>query len=119
MRELESSSEGLCEQVWAGGRVIRRVSWWPDPERLDPRRWAPEVRAERPRFAYLPFGAGPRMCMGSDFAFAESVLLLGTLAQQWRARLVPGHPVEVQTRFTLRPKHGLPMTVELSRARLD
>jgi cytochrome P450 len=52
------------------------------------------------------------MCIGHDFAVTESVMMFATLARQWRARLVPGHPVVVESRFTLRPNGGLPMTLE-------
>ena len=92
--------------------VHRDPRWWNDPDRFDLDRWTPTAWAERPRYSYLPFGAGPRMCIGHDFAITESVLMLATLAQRWRARLLPGHPVTVQPRFTLRPKGGLPMTLE-------
>ncbi len=92
--------------------VHRDPRWWNDPDRFDLDRWTPAARAGRPRHSYLPFGAGPRMCIGSDFAVTESVIMLATLAQHWCARLVPGHVVEVQPRFTLRPRGGLPMTLE-------
>jgi cytochrome P450 len=92
--------------------VHRDPRWWKAPEKFDLGRWAPALRAKRPRYAYVPFGAGPRMCIGHDFAMTESVVMLATLAQRWRARLLPGHPVTVQPRFTLRPKGGLPMTLE-------
>jgi cytochrome P450 len=92
--------------------VHRDPRWWDDPERFDLNRWTPAAIAERPRYAYLPFGAGPRMCIGQDFAIAESVIMLATLAQRWRARLVPDHRVENQPRFTLRPRGGLKMTLE-------
>ena len=92
--------------------VHRDPRWWHDPDRFDPERWMPGVRRERPRFAFLPFGAGPRVCIGSQFAMMSSIVILATLAQRWRARLIPGQKVEVETRFTLRPKGGLPMTLE-------
>lgn len=86
--------------------------WWPDPEdfRLD--RWTPEARASRPRAAYLPFGAGPRMCIGEPFAWMEGVLLLATIARRWRLRLVSDRPVEMQAVVTLRPRSGIPMMPE-------
>jgi cytochrome P450 len=83
--------------------------WWPEPDAFRPERWLPGANAERPRFAYVPFGAGPRMCIGEPFARMEGVLLLATIAQRWRLRLVPGHPVELQAVLTLRPRHGLAM----------
>ncbi|MDP9381507.1 MAG: cytochrome P450, partial [Chloroflexota bacterium] len=60
---------------------------------------------------YFPFGGGPRQCIGAGFALMEMQLVLATLAQRFRLRLVPGHPVEVQPTVTLRPRFGLRMTV--------
>jgi len=89
----------------------RDERWFPDPERFDPDRFTPERQAERPKFAYFPFGGGPRVCIGEQFAWMEGVILLATIAQRWRLRLVPGHPVALQPIITLRPKHGIRMTV--------
>jgi cytochrome P450 len=86
--------------------------WYEDPETFVPERWTDEERATRSRYAYMPFGAGPRMCVGEPFARLEGVLILATMAQRWRLRLVPGHPVELQPVITLRPKHGMAMTAE-------
>lgn len=95
--------------------VHRDARWWKDPERFAPDRWTPEARAARPKFAYFPFGGGARVCIGEHFAWMEGVLLLATLAQGWRLRLVPGHPVAYRARLTLRPRHGMRMTVESRR----
>jgi len=86
--------------------------WFPDPERFDPERFAPDRQADRPKFAYFPFGGGPRVCIGEQFAWMEGVILLATIAQRWRFRLVPGHPVAMQPIITLRPKYGMRMLVE-------
>lgn len=86
--------------------------WFPDPWRFDPERWRPEAVAARPKHSYFPFGAGPRMCVGEDFAWMEGILVLATLARRWRLRLIPGHPVELEPRITLRPKHGMAMIPE-------
>jgi cytochrome P450 len=86
--------------------------YYPDPLRFDPRRWHPEEKAKRPRFSYFPFGGGPRHCIGEGFAWMEGVLLLATLAQKWKFRLVPGHRVKMQPLITLRAKYGMRMTVE-------
>jgi cytochrome P450 len=83
-----------------------------DPERFDPERWTQEAAAARPKFSYYPFGAGPRVCIGEQFAWMEGVLVLATLARHWRLRLVPGHPVAPQAIVTLRPKFGMRMTVQ-------
>jgi cytochrome P450 len=81
-----------------------------NPERFDPDRWTPEFKASLPPFAYFPFGGGSRRCIGEAFAWMELVLVASTIAQRWRLRLVPGHPVVPQPVVTLRLKHGLKMT---------
>jgi cytochrome P450 len=92
--------------------VHRDPRWWPDPERFDPDRWTPEAKASRPRFAYFPFGGGPRICVGEPFAWMEGVLLLATLAQHWRLRLTSDARIDTLPRITLRPKYGMGMVLE-------
>ncbi len=77
-----------------------------------PERWTPEFKASLPPFAYFPFGGGARRCIGESFAWMELVLVAATLAQRWRMRLVPGHPVVPQPVVTLRMKHGAKMRLE-------
>jgi cytochrome P450 len=89
--------------------VHRDARHYPDPERFDPDRWTPEFKARLPRFAYFPFGGGPRQCIGESFAWMELTLLVATVAQHWRFDLVPGHPVVPHAAITLRPKHGMKM----------
>ena len=91
--------------------VQRDARYYKEPERFDPDRWTPEFRAALPKFAYFPFGGGPRQCIGESFAWMELILLVATIAQQWQLRLVPGHPVVLQPLVTLRTKHGMRMTV--------
>jgi cytochrome P450 len=86
--------------------------WWPEPDAFRLDRWTPEAKAERPRGAYLPFGAGPRVCIGEPFAWMEGVLVLATIARRWRLRLDPGTAVEMQAVVTLRPRSGIRMTPE-------
>jgi cytochrome P450 len=86
--------------------------FFPDPFRFDPERWTPEARDSRPKFSYFPFGGGPRVCIGESFAWMEGALVLATIAQRFRMRLAPGHPVEKQPLVTLRPKHGMRMVLE-------
>jgi cytochrome P450 len=88
--------------------------WWPDPLRFDPDRFLDTAKASRPKFAYFPFGGGGRVCIGESFAWAEGVLMLAVMARRWRLESVPGHPVEFNPTVTLRPKHGLRMTVHES-----
>jgi cytochrome P450 len=67
--------------------------FYPDPFKFDPDRWTPELKAARPKFAFFPFGGGPRQCIGDGFAWMEAILLIATFAQKWRLRLVPGQTV--------------------------
>ncbi len=90
----------------------RDARYFSDPLRFDPNRFLPEHDAVRPKLAYFPFGAGKRQCIGEGFAWMEGVLVLATIAQRWRLRLVSGYPVEPEPLITLRPKHGMKMTVE-------
>ena len=90
----------------------RDPRFFPDPLRFDPERFSPEAKARRTKFSYFPFGAGFRQCIGESFAWMEGVLVLGTLAQKWKMRLVPGHEVEPEPLITLRPKYGMRMQIE-------
>lgn len=86
----------------------RNESFWPDAKRFDPTRFA-----TRPR-AYIPFGSGPRFCIGSEFAMMEARLIVPMVIQSCHLELVPGHPVAPQPSITLRPKNGLRMAVRPS-----
>jgi cytochrome P450 len=90
----------------------RHPAFWEQPETFDPERFTPERAASRPRFAYLPFGGGPRQCLGTSFALTEAQLVLATVAQRYRLRIVPGHRVEPEPLITLRLRHGLQMRLE-------
>jgi cytochrome P450 len=85
----------------------RNPTLWPDPGRFDPERFAPARSADRHRFAYLPFGGGPRVCIGNSFAMTEALVILATIAQRWRLAPEPGHPVEPVGLVTLRPATGI------------
>jgi cytochrome P450 len=90
--------------------IHRDARWFEEPDRFLPDRWTPEFESSLAPFAYVPFGGGPRRCIGESFAWMELVLLLSTIAQRWRLRLVPGHPVVPQPVITLRTKYGIKMT---------
>jgi hypothetical protein len=88
----------------------RDPRWWSEPEEFRPERWLEPQ--DRPRFAFAPFGGGPRVCIGEPFAWMEGTLLLATIANRWRLRPVPGHVVQAQAVVTLRPRDGIPMVPE-------
>ena len=93
--------------------VLHRLpAYWQDPDAFDPERFLPERSADRPKFAYLPFGAGPRQCIGNQFALIEAQLIVATLVQGYRLHLVPGTRVEPWALITLRPRFGMPMMIE-------
>ncbi len=117
-RKAISEDEIGKVRIPAGSLVVtspyvtqRDPRYWPDPEAFEPERFLPERAAGRPRFAYYPFGGGPRMCIGNHFAMVEAGLVIATVAQGYRLRLVPGQQVAVEPSVTLRPKHGLMMTL--------
>ena len=84
----------------------RDPRFWPEPDRFDPSRFTAEAKAARPKLAYFPFGAGPRICIGEGFAWMEGVLIMATLAQRWRMELVTQNP-RPQASITLRPQGGI------------
>jgi len=85
---------------------------WPYPDAFDPGRFAPDRVKARPRYAYIPFGGGPRVCMGASFAMLEATVVLATLLRTVRFQPVLGHKPKTVTRITLRPVGGLPLQVE-------
>ena len=114
------ADDTICGVAVAKGASVAVSPWvlhrhralWEDPERFDPDRFSPERSAARPRFAYLPFGAGPRVCIGQVLAMNEAVLILATIGQHYRLRLSPYCTVALQHNITLRPRNGLKMILE-------
>jgi len=108
--ELPANTNVLISQLL----MHRDSRYFPEPERFDPDRWgANNPRATSlPRFAYFPFGGGPRVCIGAGFAMMEAALLLATIAQQFRIQIAPGQTVKMQPTVTLRPKNGIPVTLK-------
>jgi cytochrome P450 len=107
--DYEIPAKSLCLACqWVTHRDGR---FFREPERFVPERWL-QPEEKRPRFAYFPFGAGPRICIGERFAWMEGVLLLAMFGQQWRFRLAPDADVVPQPVITLRPKYGLKVIAE-------
>jgi cytochrome P450 len=96
----------MCQWV-----VHRDPRWFAEPEKFDPGRWLGDLPQRLPKYAYFPFGGGPRLCIGNTFAMMESVLVLATIAQRFKFTVVPSHPVVPWATFTLRPLHGIPAVV--------
>ncbi len=93
--------------------VMQRLpQHFPDPEQFLPERWTPEMEKALPKYAYMPFGGGPRVCIGNSFAMMEAQLILATIAQRYRLRLVAGTAVQPEALITMSPAGGLPMIVE-------
>ncbi|MGH9675839.1 MAG: cytochrome P450, partial [Candidatus Acidiferrum sp.] len=92
--------------------VHRDPRWYDAPEEFRPERWQGDLAKRLPRFAYFPFGGGPRQCIGNTFALMEATLILTTIAQKFRLRLVAGHPVVPFASITLRPRHGIRVVLE-------
>lgn len=94
----------------------RLPEFWDEPEQFRPERFTPEQAAGRPRFAYFPFIAGPRQCIGNAFALMEAQLIIACISQRFRLRMVPGYTLTPEPLVTLRPMGGLPMHLERRRA---
>jgi cytochrome P450 len=117
--------EAVAEDVIAGHRIpkggqVAVMPWvihrhkalWRDPDRFDPDRFSEANSTGRDRFAYLPFGGGPRICIGAALAMTEAQLILATIAQRYSPRFVEDQPLSLKARITLRPRDGLRMTLE-------
>jgi cytochrome P450 len=123
IREAKEADEVCGFKVTPGMQIMispwvlhRHRSLWDDPERFDPTRFTKESSEKRPRFAYLPFGGGPRVCIGATLAMTEASLILAVLAARFRVRLKEPQKIELQTRITLRPKNGMMTLLERRRA---
>jgi cytochrome P450 len=100
------AGQGLTIPIFA---IHRHPDFWPEPETFDPERFDPVQTASRHKYAFIPFGAGPRLCIGNNFAITEAQLILTMIAQQYQLRLQPGYRVVPEPLITLRVKGGLPM----------
>ena len=96
--------------------VHRHRRLWTDPDLFDPSHFLPGAREKIDRFAYIPFGAGPRICIGMGFAMQEAVIILASVLRRFRLDPAPGHVVEPVQRVTLRPKGGMPLILRQRRS---
>jgi cytochrome P450 len=117
-REAIGPDELAGHAIAAGTMVViapyvlhRHRSLWQNPDLFDPTRFLAGAREKINRYAYLPFGAGPRICIGATFALQEATLVLGTIMRHFRLQLAPGFAVWPLQRVTLRPRGGLPMLI--------
>jgi len=94
---------------WATQRDPR---FFPEPEAFHPERWTEEFASSLPKYAYFPFGGGPRFCIGNTFAMMEIVLVLATIGQRFKLALAPDHPVSILPAMSLRPRDGIHVLVE-------
>lgn len=110
-------ADTLCGHAIPKGAAISLTPWvlhrhallWDRPDRFEPERFSPARSVGRHRYAYLPFGGGPRVCIGMAMALMEATIILATLAQRYRLDLAPGDPIELSPRITLRPKQPIKM----------
>jgi cytochrome P450 len=86
--------------------------WFHEPDKFQPERWLGDLAHQLPKYAYFPFGGGPRLCVGNTFAMMELVLVLATIAPRFRFTLKPDHPIIPWATFTLRPLHGIPAPIQ-------
>jgi cytochrome P450 len=107
----KGSEVGMSQWV-----MHRDPTFYEDPDAFRPERWTVEFERSLPRYAYFPFGGGPRLCIGNNFALLEAALILATILPAYRLRLMPGQEVEPLPSITLRPKHGLKVNLEGRRA---
>jgi cytochrome P450 len=117
---VAAEADEICGRPIPKGQEIVIIPWvlhrhrtlWEDPDRFQPERFSPERSAARPRFAYLPFGGGPRICIGAQLALTEVSLIVAAMAQRYRLKLVPGQDIVLVHRVTQRPRDGIRMRLE-------
>ena len=113
------AADRLGEHEVAAGDIVSIWPWlihrhralWDDPDAFDPDRFRPEAKAGRHRFQYIPFGGGPRLCVGTRFATIEALTVLAHWLRGWSFAPTPGREVRLSGMITLRPAGGLPLVV--------
>ncbi len=101
----------LMRVILSISNIHRHPDFWEQPDHFEPERFAGDNQKGQHRMAFMPFGGGPRMCIGNHFALMEGQLLLALIAQHYELKLVEGYPVERHFAVTLRPKYGMKMTL--------
>jgi len=121
-REAIADDEVGGYHVPAGADVLispltlhRNPAFWDDPDRFDPERFDPDRPSNRPRYAYIPFGAGPRFCVGNHLGLMEATFVIAMVARELRLTAVPGYEVVAEPMLSLRVRGGLPMNVRVVR----
>jgi len=100
-------------QVFAFQWVTQRdARYFDEPDKFNPDRWTDEFTGQLPKYAYFPFGGGPRSCIGNTFAMMEIILALATIGQKFKLSLVKDHQVELLPAMSLRPRDGIKVEVK-------
>jgi cytochrome P450 len=111
--EIGGYSVPAGAQIWISEWITHRSpKFFAEPDQFRPERWENDFAKRLPKFAYFPFGGGPRLCIGQSFAMLEAVLLLATIAQRYRLFLIPGQDIMPWASLTLRPKNGIKVRLE-------
>lgn len=93
--------------------------FFPNPERFIPERFTVEEQAKRPKYCYFPFAGGNRKCIGEHLFWLEAVLILSTITSRWRLQLVPGHPIQLESMISLKPKYGIQMSLRSRQQKVE
>lgn len=114
MRSVTEDSEFQGHWIFKGTQILlgtyftqRHPEFWRHPDRFDPDHFLPEQIADRPKYAYIPFGAGPHVCIGKNLALIESMMILTAIVQRFKVEWVPNQSISIDPRFTLRPRNGV------------
>ena len=118
-REAVADDEIMGYHIRKGSNLVlsqwlahHHPAFWENPDRFEPERFSAERASGRPRYAFFPFGGGPRMCIGNLFALTEAQIVLATVAQKYRLRVPASHPIGLQPLVTLRPRYGVKVVLE-------